>query len=193
MASGERFHLQIAVLSDAPAEAALFEGQEQPPQGWVSPRFGERVPAPVLSSRCRGPLPLAWVTVLMPHPSPLTTAGGHIDTRGAVVTLEHSGGRGIYAHSFTDTAGTPSAHLAAGEEPSGPSSSPSSLPPWLELGGGRFRGKALHLQIDESGQPVAWCMVGGFALEWDGRLIWQAENGPEDCTEAMMATHRIGC
>jgi len=86
-ADGETFRLWLAVVSDAATETAIVEGREpgdmsrQPqgpaprcapppsrapggsgsvaPQGWVSPRFGVRVPAPVLCSRRSGPLPIA--------------------------------------------------------------------------------------------------------------------------------------
>ena len=45
------------------------DGQAGSPQGWVSPRCGVREPAPVLCSRQHGPLPMAWVTVLVPSVS----------------------------------------------------------------------------------------------------------------------------
>jgi hypothetical protein len=134
----------------------------------VSPRFGARVPAPVICSRRSGSLPVAWVTVLLPAPrgrparSAVPTVEGRVEACGAVVTLTHAGSRELYAHSFT-------------EDRQG-----SVSPQWLELGGGRFRGEAAHLLLDEQGRPVELCVIGGLELEWDGRLVWRAPTGAED-------------
>jgi len=39
-------------------------------QGWVSPRYGVRQPAPVVTFRCAGEVPAEFVTALVPHPAP---------------------------------------------------------------------------------------------------------------------------
>jgi hypothetical protein len=43
--------LRLAIESREPFEACVIEGRESPPQGWVSTRFYQRAPAPVLSAR----------------------------------------------------------------------------------------------------------------------------------------------
>lgn len=43
----------LRLVFDAPHEAAVVEASDSPPQGWVSSRFYERAPAPVLSVRAR--------------------------------------------------------------------------------------------------------------------------------------------
>jgi Heparinase II/III-like protein len=45
---------QVGLTIDGPElKARVIEGQESPPQGWVSSRFYERFPAPVISARAR--------------------------------------------------------------------------------------------------------------------------------------------
>lgn len=186
-AEGDGFRLQIAVFTVAPgAEASrgdagreirdVVEGQDAGdtrdgvpgPQGWVSPRFGVRTPAPVLCCRCTGALPMAWVTVLLPMPVRANSASafpaieGRVDGGGAVVTLTQPGRREIYGHQFAEV------RREAG------------APHWLELGEGRFQGEAIHLLLNETGQPAEICMVRGLELEWQGRTMWRAPTGPED-------------
>ncbi|HEY6924193.1 MAG TPA: alginate lyase family protein [Steroidobacteraceae bacterium] len=45
--------LRLTIESPAPLEISVIEGRESPPQGWVSTRFYQRAPAPVLSARGR--------------------------------------------------------------------------------------------------------------------------------------------
>jgi hypothetical protein len=171
-ADGDGFRLWLALLSDGAADTVIVEGQEPGeegshairPQGWVSPRFGVRVPAPVLCSRRGGPLPMAWVTALMPTTSgeALPTVHGRVDARGVVVTVTHAGGRVIYAQAFMD-------HNRG-----------AAAPPTLDLGEGRFQGQAAHLLLDEAGRLLEFCGVGGLELEWEGRTVWRAANGCED-------------
>jgi hypothetical protein len=44
----------------------LFEGGEQPSQGWVAPGYGEKMPAPVLRLRLSGLLPMYLSTLILP-------------------------------------------------------------------------------------------------------------------------------
>jgi hypothetical protein len=181
VARAEGVRCGIALLADTAPNARVVEGQEEPPQGWVSSEFGAREPAPVLTSRRAGSLPIAWTTLLLP-PSVLgepwrarPTVAGRVDTRGAVVTLESAGGRDLYAQSFEEAEtlpeagkGTPDGHTAGVYQS------------WLDLGHGRFRGRAAHLRFDATGKLATCCLVGGVELEWEGRRIWQASAGPED-------------
>jgi heparinase II/III-like protein len=212
-ADGDGFRLWLALLSDAAAETVIVEGDVERipysvsgsgegdvvripysvsdkggpafdfagyeirntlyagPQGWVSPRFGVRVPAPVLCSRRSGPLPMVWLTVLLPTAAgdPLPAVHGRLDARGAMLTLAHPGGREIYAQAFID-----------------PSHGPAS-PPTLDLGEGRFQGRAAHLLLDEAGRLMEFCGVGGLELEWQSRVVWRATNGPEDAHVVLLS------
>ncbi len=47
--------LRLTIESPEPFEASVIEGRESPPQGWVSMRFYQRAPAPVLSARAMLP------------------------------------------------------------------------------------------------------------------------------------------
>src|ERR1043166_8222458 len=99
MATSDGYRLQVPLAADGTPETMVIHGQEEPPQGWVSPRFGVREPAPVLSSRRAGSLPMGWVTLLLPASvlgepwRALPKIAGGVDTRGAVVTLETPEGR----------------------------------------------------------------------------------------------------
>jgi hypothetical protein len=62
----------LGVVSKAPLERRLLEGELEPPQGWVSPQYGERRPAPCLVLSTRINLPLRIVTLLLPVPDSQT-------------------------------------------------------------------------------------------------------------------------
>jgi hypothetical protein len=55
-------------------------GQDEPPDGWNSPSYGQRHPSPTLEYSVRGPVPIRFVTLLLPQralghePPPLTFA-----------------------------------------------------------------------------------------------------------------------
>lgn len=187
VADGDGFRLQLALLTDATAETEVVQGREEPPQGWVSPRFGVREAAPVLCSRQSGPLPLAWVTVLLPAVAgpdlvpgfrhPTAVVDGRVDARGVVVTVSHPGWSEIYAQTFGDDCPTAREDGAAMEKEDR-AGSPSGIP-WLELGEGRFRGRAAHLLLDGVGRLVELCVVGGLELEWRSQTVWQAAKPSE--------------
>jgi hypothetical protein len=145
LATGEGFQLQLSLVADATTETEIIEGRGADanetvppaatgdddslpaapatpglcrPQGWVSPLFGVREAAPVISSKQRSPLPIAWATILLPQQAAnassstgsqresglcgqSTVVDGWITAEGVVVTLIHPGWREIYAHSFT--------------------------------------------------------------------------------------------
>lgn len=197
-ATGDGFRLHLAVLGDGRLETAIIEGQEQPPQGWVSPRFGARVPAPVLCARRSGPLPMAWVTVLVPdassrvsrpatdasgmiaQPTEISGISGTVDTRGAVVTLESPTGREIYAQSFVEMGEERGSREERAPEPEGATTPPVLSLPWLDLGEGRFRGQAAHLRLDADDRLVECSFVGGLELERNGHGVWRSAAGRED-------------
>ena len=47
-----------------PLEVEVFRGQDDPPRGWLSRYYGEKVPVPSLVVRRRSALPMVFVTVL---------------------------------------------------------------------------------------------------------------------------------
>ena len=61
----------ITVCGSSPLAAEVIHGREEPPQGWVSRRYGERSPAPVLRAALAAPLPARFVSVLAPGGSAL--------------------------------------------------------------------------------------------------------------------------
>ena len=59
--------LWLRALAAVPLAVEAHEGA--PAQGWVSPHYGQRRPAPAIVCSARAPLPLRLVTVLLPLPS----------------------------------------------------------------------------------------------------------------------------
>ncbi len=58
--------LLIRAFAAVPLKAEILEGEEAPIQGWVSPHYGQRRPAPVLTYSNVTRLPLRIVTLLLP-------------------------------------------------------------------------------------------------------------------------------
>lgn len=68
--------LRLTIECPEPFEASVIEGREAPPQGWVSDRFYERAPAPVLSARAELSRGQTLRTVIVPVHGP-HKEGGH--------------------------------------------------------------------------------------------------------------------
>lgn len=65
------FSVSVLDRSGSPAESCdVAAGSEDPPRGWVSRYYGEKIPAPSLAASASGALPLALVTLACPG-SPL--------------------------------------------------------------------------------------------------------------------------
>ncbi|HEX9653598.1 MAG TPA: heparinase II/III-family protein, partial [bacterium] len=58
--------LFIASLGRAEMSLAKIVGEEDPIQGWISPEYGSKIPAPVVEVESQGELPRAFVSVLYP-------------------------------------------------------------------------------------------------------------------------------
>jgi len=67
-----RDHKNILLQDIGLRESALelFEGGEQPAQGWFAPGYGEKAPAQVLCSRLSGLLPMYFSTLILPFEAP---------------------------------------------------------------------------------------------------------------------------
>ena len=74
-AAGRGGHgLFIRPFTTVPLHAEVLAGQRAPIQGWVSPDYGRRQPAPVLVYSAVARLPLRIVTLLYPTRDPLASA-----------------------------------------------------------------------------------------------------------------------
>jgi hypothetical protein len=62
--------LLVRPFADAPLEARVSEGGLEPLEGWVSPDYGRRQPAPMVVYATTTPLPLRIVTLLLPSAEP---------------------------------------------------------------------------------------------------------------------------
>jgi hypothetical protein len=58
--------LLVRAIANAPLEARLRRGSKHPIEGWVSPNYGQRRPAPVLVYSVTARLPLRVITLLLP-------------------------------------------------------------------------------------------------------------------------------
>jgi uncharacterized heparinase superfamily protein len=65
---GSRGGLMVGVFATVPLSPETHEGELVPPQGWCSPAFGRRVPAPMLVWSSIARLPARVATVLIPVP-----------------------------------------------------------------------------------------------------------------------------
>jgi hypothetical protein len=63
--------LLLRPFAATPLEAVLRQGSHEPLEGWVSPDYGQRRPAPVVVYAATVRLPLRLVTLMLPleHPS----------------------------------------------------------------------------------------------------------------------------
>ncbi len=69
-ATGPRGHgLLIRSFANVPLTTQIAEGREVPAQGWVSPDYGQRRPAPVMIVTAESSLPLRIITLLVPTAS----------------------------------------------------------------------------------------------------------------------------
>ena len=57
--------LLVRPFATVPLQAGLRRGSCQPMEGWVSPDYGQRQPAPVIVYSTTAPLPLRIVTLLL--------------------------------------------------------------------------------------------------------------------------------
>lgn len=58
--------LYLKTITPDGARRSIVSGREKPIQGWVSPTYGEKMPAPVLTLASSDNLPITFVTVLFP-------------------------------------------------------------------------------------------------------------------------------
>jgi len=66
-ARGRREHgLLVRVFATVPLTAEVREGELAPIQGWISPNYGQRKPAPLLVYQTVARLPLRFMTLLLP-------------------------------------------------------------------------------------------------------------------------------
>jgi hypothetical protein len=82
----------ITVCGSSPLAAELIRGREEPPQGWVSRRYGERSPAPVLRASLAAPLPARFVSVLAPSGSLQDRRHAAGEAGDVALSIEHRGG-----------------------------------------------------------------------------------------------------
>jgi hypothetical protein len=62
--------LLLRPFAEVPLQARLSRGSRQPMEGWISPGYGQRQPAPMVVYSTTAPLPLRIVTLLLPSREP---------------------------------------------------------------------------------------------------------------------------
>jgi asparagine synthase (glutamine-hydrolysing) len=77
------FHIAVFDGSGKPLSGDVVAGQSDPPRGWLSRYYGEKVPVPSLSVEVSERLPLTMVSILGAHvPSVSVTASTWSVTAG---------------------------------------------------------------------------------------------------------------
>jgi hypothetical protein len=62
--------LLVRTFASVPFKTELYEGDTEPMRGWVSPDYGVRLRAPILTFAVVAPLPVRHVTLLVPLADP---------------------------------------------------------------------------------------------------------------------------
>lgn len=86
------FHVAVYDEAGVPLPGDVARGQEDPPRGWLSRYYAEKVPVPSLAVRREGAAPLVFVTVLSAGPAEL-----RIDGRGERASISRRGGAPLSA------------------------------------------------------------------------------------------------
>lgn len=81
-----------------PLDVDVVSGQDDPPRGWLSRYYGEKVPVASLVVQRRGPLPMVFVTVLSGGDATVTLEGDrwNVDANAQIITF------GVRQGLFTD-------------------------------------------------------------------------------------------
>lgn len=66
--------LLIMPFASAPLRASIRRGTDAPTEGWISPEYGQRYPAPVLIYETAARLPLRIVSLLLPLPDVMASS-----------------------------------------------------------------------------------------------------------------------
>jgi hypothetical protein len=104
---------RLLVTATAPLQADLAEGREQPPQGWMSPDYGQRRPAPMLVYSAHARLPLRLVSLLCPAELPVAVVAASLEHRridllfGDAMETLHIGDRDIVVERSPHTVPPP--------------------------------------------------------------------------------------
>lgn len=88
--------LLLRAFARVPLETRIATGSRLPLEGWVSPDYGQRVPAPVVSVGSASRLPLRIVTLLLPvahRGQPPPQVRPWLDTDGEPCGLSFEGGQ----------------------------------------------------------------------------------------------------
>jgi hypothetical protein len=64
--------LLVRPFAAAPLQERFSQGRQEPKEGWISPDYGQRRPAPMIVYSVTAPLPLRIVTLLLPSADPAT-------------------------------------------------------------------------------------------------------------------------
>ncbi|MDO8909384.1 MAG: alginate lyase family protein [Pseudohongiella sp.] len=60
--------LMMHISANSKLKYAISSGQENPPRGWISENYGQRIPAPSLSCTTESDKPVRFITILLPLP-----------------------------------------------------------------------------------------------------------------------------
>jgi asparagine synthase (glutamine-hydrolysing) len=95
------FYLAIVNAAGRPLSGEIVAGQDEPPRGWLSRYYAEKVPVPSLSVEVSERLPLTLVSILGPHVPSVAVSGSSwsVMSRDRILEFEVAGD-GIQPHSL---------------------------------------------------------------------------------------------
>ncbi len=90
----------VAVLQEdgRPLPGDMVAGSQDPPRGWLSRYYGEKVPVPSLAVRRRGAVPLQFVSILGPARPGVRVEGGRWEVASARAGVSFSLSDGCFEH-----------------------------------------------------------------------------------------------
>jgi len=89
------FHLAVKDCQGRPLRADVARGQEEPPRGWLSRYYAEKVAVPSLEAVAEGTLPFTFVSLLSGGPATAAVVDGRwtVETSGAAASFRLEDGR----------------------------------------------------------------------------------------------------
>lgn len=160
--------LVLTPLRDCLDHAEVARGAVDPPRGWFSPRFAQKVPSPAVTYQWRGRMPHRFMTVidLLPKSTPNPT----------LRLVQGQSGHGALVTRISEPAGHSSYLLQASEDR-------AATP--IQVGNLSYTGRALYLVTDHEGIVQRAHLWRGRRLSLDGEPIWAAaRDGPAENASA---------
>jgi hypothetical protein len=167
----------LAILPVGRHAPEVIAGRAEPPQGWVAYVSGVKEPAPVVSYRREGPLPLSFATLLVPllGGAPGRPRVERLDVAraaGGAEAPETEAVDGAVGGAVLFADGRRGLFLAALDAPAAPGVR-------RRAGGLASDGRLAAVALDARGEVEAAVVVGGGYLAWEESVLLERERALE--------------